>query len=100
VQIILAQDVDKLGLKGDLVSVADGYARNFLVPKGLAITASKGTMKQAELMRRARLDREQRVKEAAAARVATLGAEPVFISARAVRLGDLLGRRQGDRGAA
>jgi len=91
VQIILAQDVDKLGLKGDLVSVADGYARNFLVPKGLAITASKGTMKQAELMRRARLDREQRVKEAAAARVATLGAEPVFISARAGDGGRLFG---------
>lgn len=90
-QIILAQDVDKLGLKGDLVSVADGYARNFLVPKGLAITASKGTMKQAELMRRARLDREQRVKEAAAARVATLGAEPVFISARAGDGGRLFG---------
>ena len=90
-QIILAQDVDKLGLKGDLVSVADGYARNFLVPKGLAITASKGTMKQAELMRRARLDREQRVKEAAAARVATLGAEPVFISARAGEGGRLFG---------
>ncbi len=90
-QIILAQDVEKLGLKGDLVSVADGYARNFLVPKGLAISASKGTMKQAELMRRARLDREQRVKEAAAARVATLGAEPVFISARAGDGGRLFG---------
>jgi len=91
VQIILAQDVEKLGLKGDLVSVADGYARNFLVPKGLAISASKGTMKQAELMRRARLEREQRVKEAAAARVATLGAEPVFISARAGDGGRLFG---------
>ncbi|CAN5265141.1 50S ribosomal protein L9 [soil metagenome] len=90
-QIILAQDVEKLGLKGDLVSVADGYARNFLVPKGLAISASKGTMKQAELMRRARLEREQRVKEAAAARVATLGAEPVFISARAGDCGRLFG---------
>jgi len=91
VQIILAQDVEKLGLKGDLVSVADGYARNFLVPKGLAISASKGTMKQAELMRRARLEREQRVKEAAAERVATLGAEPVFISARAGDGGRLFG---------
>jgi large subunit ribosomal protein L9 len=91
VQIILAQDVEKLGLKGDLVSVADGYARNFLVPKGLAISASKGTMKQAELMRRARLEREQRVKEAAAARVATLGDEPVFISARAGDGGRLFG---------
>lgn len=90
-QIILAQDVEKLGLKGDLVSVADGYARNFLVPKGIAISASKGAMKQAELMRRARLDREQRAKEAAAARVATLGADPVYISARAGEGGRLFG---------
>lgn len=90
-KIILAQDVDKLGLKGDLVSVADGFARNFLVPKGFAISASKGTMKQAELMRRARLDREQRAKEAAAARVATLGVEPVYISARAGEGGRLFG---------
>lgn len=90
-QIILAQDVEKLGLKGDLVTVADGYARNFLVPKGLAISASKGAMKQAELMRQARVEREQRVKEAAAARVATLGAEPVYISARAGEGGRLFG---------
>jgi large subunit ribosomal protein L9 len=90
-KVILAADVDKLGHKGDVVTVADGYARNFLVPKGLAMTASKGTLKQAEQMRRAREEEAKKAKEAAAAKVATLGATPVYISARAGEEGKLFG---------
>jgi large subunit ribosomal protein L9 len=91
VKVILASDVDKLGHKGDIVSVADGYARNFLVPKGLAMFASKGALKQAEDMQRARAERVRKEKEAAAARVASLGASPVYISARAGEGGRLFG---------
>ena len=40
-KLILAADVEKLGRKGDVVTVADGFGRNYLVPKGLAMTASK-----------------------------------------------------------
>lgn len=90
-KVILAADVDKLGHKGDVVVVADGYARNFLVPKGLALTASKGALKQAEQMRRAREELERKAKDEAAARVATLGASPVYISARAGEEGKLFG---------
>lgn len=90
-KIILAVDVDNLGTKGDVVSVADGYARNYLVPKGLALMASKGALKQAEQMRRAREEREQKVKEEAAGRVSKLGATPVYISARAGEGGRLFG---------
>jgi large subunit ribosomal protein L9 len=90
-KVILAADVDKLGHKGDVVTVADGHARNFLVPKGLAMTASKGTLKQAEQMRRAREEEAKKAKEAAAAKVATLGATPVYISARAGEEGKLFG---------
>lgn len=90
-KVILADDVDKLGRKGDIVSVADGYARNFLVPKGLALVATKGSLRQAEQMRRAREEREQRAKEEAAAKVAKLGASPVYISARAGEEGRLFG---------
>jgi len=90
-KVILADDVETLGQKGDIVNVADGYARNFLVPKGLAFTATKGALKQAELMRKARADREQRVKEEAASKVARLGASPVYISARAGEAGRLFG---------
>ncbi len=90
-KVILAADIDKLGRKGDVVVVADGYGRNFLVPKGLALTATKGALKQADLMRKAREDLERKVKEAAAAKVATLGASPVYISARAGEEGKLFG---------
>jgi large subunit ribosomal protein L9 len=91
VKVILARDMDKLGRQGDVVTVADGYARNFLVPKGLAMSATKGALRQSEMMRRARLEREQREKEAAAARVAVLASEPVFISANAGPGGRLFG---------
>jgi large subunit ribosomal protein L9 len=91
VKVILANDVEKLGRKGDVVTVADGYARNYLVPKGLALIATKGSLRQAEMMTRARREKEQRDKEAAAARVASLGASPVYISARAGEEGRLFG---------
>ena len=41
-KIVLRADVDNVGKKGDMVDVADGFARNYLVPKGLALTASRG----------------------------------------------------------
>jgi large subunit ribosomal protein L9 len=91
VKIILASDVDKLGQKGDVLTVADGYARNYLVPKGLAMAATKGTIRQADLMQKVRAERDQRLKEAAAARVAVLASEPVYISARAGEGGRLFG---------
>ena len=90
-KVILADDVEKLGHKGDVVTVADGYARNFLIPKGFAILASKGALKQAELMQKARAERAEKEKEEAAGRVATLAASPVYISARAGEDGKLFG---------
>ena len=90
-KVILSGDVDTLGRKGDVVTVADGYARNFLVPKGLALRATKGTLRQAEQMRRAREDQERKRKEAAAQKVAVLGSQPVYISARAGEGGKLFG---------
>lgn len=90
-KVILADDVEKLGHKGDVVNVADGYARNYLIPKGFAIFATKGTVKQAEVMQRARAEKQERDKQEAAARVASLGAAPVYISARAGEEGRLFG---------
>ena len=90
-KVILSDDVDKLGRKGDVVTVADGYARNFLVPKGLAMVATRGSLKQAEVMQRARAEKDARDKEIAAAKVAKLGASPVYISARAGEEGRLFG---------
>ena len=90
-KIILSSDVETLGNKGDVVDVAPGYARNFLVPKGLAMPASRGALKQAELMRKARVEREEKAKQEAASKVAHLGSSPVYISARAGEGGRLFG---------
>lgn len=51
-EIILRQDVDELGLEGDIVSVAKGYARNYLIPKGIALEASPQNIKALELQRK------------------------------------------------
>lgn len=53
-KLILTADVDHLGVPGDTVEVKDGYGRNFLLPRGLAIVASRGAERQAEEIRRAR----------------------------------------------
>jgi large subunit ribosomal protein L9 len=50
-QIILQEDVEKLGTRGQVVEVAAGYARNFLLPRKLALEASPGNMKRLERMR-------------------------------------------------
>ncbi|MDQ3964023.1 MAG: 50S ribosomal protein L9 [Actinomycetota bacterium] len=90
-KIILAADVESLGRKGDVVTVKDGYARNFLVPKGLGLVATKGALRQAEQMRRAREEIEAKAKTEAEALVAGLEASPVYISARAGEAGKLFG---------
>ncbi|MGH2775533.1 MAG: 50S ribosomal protein L9 [Actinomycetota bacterium] len=90
-KIILAKDVETLGHKGDVVTVSDGYARNYLVPKGLALVASRGALKQAEQMRRAREEALRKAKDEAVAQVALLGSSPVYISARAGEDGKLFG---------
>lgn len=61
-QVILLHDVDRVGHEGDLLKVADGYARNFLLPQGLAVVASKGTLKDLEQRKHAieRRDTEKR----------------------------------------
>ena len=51
-KIVLRQDVDNLGDRGQVVNVAPGYARNFLFPKGLALAATPGNMRQIELQKK------------------------------------------------
>jgi len=59
-KLILTREVAGLGLAGDIVDVADGYGRNFLVPRGAAITWTKGAEKQISQIKRARDAREIR----------------------------------------
>jgi large subunit ribosomal protein L9 len=64
-RVILKQDVDKLGRAGDVVKVAPGYGRNFLIPRQIAVEATPGNLKIVEIERRASARRDQRDKEAA-----------------------------------
>jgi large subunit ribosomal protein L9 len=61
-EIILREDVDKLGARGSVVKVADGYARNFLLPKRLAVPATDANRKIVEQERQAYLRREAKAK--------------------------------------
>jgi large subunit ribosomal protein L9 len=61
-EVILREDVDKLGPRGSVVKVADGYARNFLLPKRLAVAASDANRKIVEQEREAHLRREAKAK--------------------------------------
>jgi large subunit ribosomal protein L9 len=89
--VILRSDVKGLGKRGDVVSVTDGHARNFLLPKGLAIGASEGAVAQAAAMRKAR-DNKERASRAAAQEVASrLGAATVSVTAKAGNEGRLFG---------
>jgi len=91
VKIVLRADVEHLGRKGDLLEVTDGYARNYLVPRGMAIKATKGAVAQAEAMRRNRAARDARDREGADAAAAQLGARPLRVPARAGEGGKLFG---------
>jgi large subunit ribosomal protein L9 len=90
-KVVLREDVEKLGRKGDLLEVADGYARNYLVPRGLAIVATKGVVNQASAMRRNRQLREDRDREAAQEVATRLTGTPITVTARAGEAGKLFG---------
>jgi large subunit ribosomal protein L9 len=89
-KIVLRADVEHVGHKGDIVDVADGYARNFLVPRGLALRATPGIQKQADAMRRSRDARDRHAREVAQA-VADQLAPTVRVEARAGEGGRLFG---------
>lgn len=64
--VILKQDVEKLGKTGDVVKVAPGYGRNYLIPKHLAVEATPGNMKIVEMEKVTQARRDHREKESAA----------------------------------
>jgi large subunit ribosomal protein L9 len=90
-QVILRTDVDGLGKRGDIVDVADGHARNFLLPKGKAMKASTGAVSQAAKMRRARDLRDASDRDAATTVASTLVPKIITIPAKAGVEGKLFG---------
>jgi len=91
VKLILTQDVPNLGAPGDVVEVKDGYGRNYLVPRGFAIRATKGAEKQVATIRRAREVREVRDLGQAQQIKAQLADLTVTLPARAGEGGRLFG---------
>jgi large subunit ribosomal protein L9 len=90
-KLILTREVSGLGSAGDIVDVADGYGRNFLVPRGVAITWTKGAERQIAQIRRARDAREIRDLGHAREIKAELERLAVSIGARAGKDGRLFG---------
>lgn len=90
-RVVLHDQVAGLGSRGDLVHVSDGYARNFLIPQGLARQASAGVEAEAEAMRKAWVIRNTREREAAEDVAKQLVSKPITISVRAGAEGKLFG---------
>ena len=82
-KLILTADVDKLGSPGDTVEVKDGYGRNFLLPRGLAIVATRGAQRQADDIRRAQESKTVRgLEHANELKTAIEGLGPVALPVR------------------
>jgi large subunit ribosomal protein L9 len=90
-RLILTQEVTGLGAPGDIVDVAPGYGRNYLVPRGLAMLWTRGAEKQIELIHRARSAREIRGLDDARAAAAKLASMTVRLQTRAGGGGRLFG---------
>jgi large subunit ribosomal protein L9 len=90
-KVILQKPVDKLGVPGDIVEVADGYARNYLVPRGLAVKATKGGVKHIDSLKRAHSVRVNKAKAEAEQVAGKLTGTPIAVRAHAGEEGKLFG---------
>ena len=90
-RVLLRDDIDGVGKRGDIVDVAKGFARNFLLPTGKALVATDGVQDQAASMRRSRDLRDAKDREAAETVAGALVAKPITVTARAGAEGRLFG---------
>jgi large subunit ribosomal protein L9 len=90
-KVLLSQDVEKLGKAGDVKEVSGGYGRNFLLPKGLAVLATKGQVKQAEERHAAQEKRLQAARKDAEALAARIAGQTLRFTARVGELDRLYG---------
>lgn len=90
-RVVLRQDVAGLGRKGEICDVADGYFRNLLSPRGLALKATKGIESQAEAMRRAAVLRDAKSRAESEEIAARLVPMVITVRARAGEGGRLFG---------
>lgn len=90
-EVILKQDIDKLGFKDDLVDVKPGYARNYLIPQGMAIYATPSQKKVLAENTRQRAHKEEKIREQAQAVADKLNKETIKIGAKVGEKGKIFG---------
>ncbi|NLI24145.1 MAG: 50S ribosomal protein L9 [Bacteroidales bacterium] len=90
-QIILKQDIPNLGSKDELVTVRDGYARNYLIPKGLAISATPSVLKMHAEIQRQRAHKEEKLRKEALALAEKLKEVVLTIGAKTSSKGKIFG---------
>lgn len=90
-QVLLRSDVAGVGRRGDIVNVSSGHARNFLLPNGLAVVATDGTVRQSDSMKKARQQREAADRETATNLIADLAKRQITVTAKAGNEGRLFG---------
>lgn len=90
-KVILRSDIDGLGKRGDIVDVADGYGRNYLLPRSLGFKATAGATDQATRMRRSRDLRDAKHRESAQTIASALVPKIITISMKAGKEGRLFG---------
>jgi large subunit ribosomal protein L9 len=90
-KVLLRDDIEGVGRRGDIVEVSRGFARNYLVPTGRAVDAPAGVTEQAAAMRRSRDLRDAKDRDAATTVATVIQAKPITVSARAGAEGRLFG---------
>lgn len=90
-KVVLNQDMSNLGFKGDVVDVANGYARNYLLPTNRAFVATKGSLRQSEVMRKRRADLAAKEREELVAFAERIKAAKLQATAKAGDEGQLFG---------
>ncbi len=90
-EIILQEDIEKLGSRGDVVNVADGYARNYLLPRKLALEALPGNVKRLEKIRGSLAKRTAVERDHASKQAELLNGVTVNLSRKAGETGQLFG---------
>ena len=90
-EIILLQDVSKLGHKDDIVKVKDGYGRNFLIPRGMAVAASTSAKKMHAENLRQRAHKEEKIKQEAQETANKLAGLKLVVGAKTSTTGKIFG---------
>ncbi|MBS3783750.1 MAG: 50S ribosomal protein L9 [Anaerolineae bacterium] len=90
-KIILKQDVPNLGQEGDVEEVADGYARNYLIPQGMAVRATPGAMKDFEHRKNVQAKKHDRMKKRAESMARRLTAQTLTFEVKMGETGQLYG---------